>query len=186
MMYPLANLWTYWGAITQNLFLGVTMFLFAIAAFDYIYNFVSFETKLKMTKKEVKEEFKRREVDPHVKNRMRRMQRDLGSRRMVERTKSATVVVTNPTHFSVALKYEPGMAAPQVVAKGQDFLALEMREVAKELEIPIVENAPLARTLYKLVEVGHEIPDSLYKAVSEIIRYVFKLKGINFQKKAAT
>jgi flagellar biosynthetic protein FlhB len=151
--------------------------MFVIAGGDYLYNFFSLEKKLKMTKQEVREEFKRREVDPHLKGRMRRMQRDLATRKVVEKTKEATVLLTNPTHYSIALKYEIGMAAPIVLAKGIDFLALKMREVAKEQKIPIIENRPLARELYATVDEGREIPDKLYKAVAEIIRYVFKLKG---------
>jgi flagellar biosynthetic protein FlhB len=171
--------WGYWGQITTNLFWGVATLLVVVAAIDYAYNFFSLERKMKMTKQEVKEEYKRREVDPHVRNRIRRMQREMANKRMVERTEQATVLITNPTHYSIALRYEIGMAAPLVVAKGVDFLALQMRERANEKGIPIVENKPLARTLYKMVEVDSEIPESLYKAVSEVIRYVFKLKGIS-------
>lgn len=171
--------WNYWGNITSNLFWGVAMLLIVVAGVDFAYNFFSLERKMKMTKQEVKEEYKRREVDPHIKNRIRRMQREMSSKRMIEKTAEATVIITNPTHYSIALKYEVGMSAPKVIAKGIDHLALKMREKATEREIPIVENRPLARTLYKMVEVGDEIPESLYKAVSEVIRYVFKLKGIN-------
>jgi flagellar biosynthesis protein FlhB len=113
-----------------------------------------------------------------VKARMRRMQRDAATRKTLQKTKEATVLITNPTHYSIALKYEVGMSAPIVVAKGIDFLALRMREVAKENEIPIVENRPLARAIYAAVEAGKEIPENLYKAVSEVIRYVFQLKGV--------
>jgi flagellar biosynthetic protein FlhB len=172
--------WAYWGEITKSLFWAVAGLLLLIAGADYMYNFITLENRMKMTKKEVKDEFKKREVDPHVKARMRRMQRDLSNRKMIEKTKTATVVITNPTHYAVALKYEIGMSAPVIVAKGVDFLALRMREVAKKQDIPIVENKPLARTLYKVLEVGQEIPESLYKAISEVIRYVFKTKGIKY------
>lgn len=170
--------WGYWAQITESLFWAVCGFLFVIAAFDYGYNFFGLEKKLKMTKQEVKEDLKKREVDPYVKGRMKRMQRDIAMAKIVSGTKKATVVVTNPTHFAIALQYEMGMPAPRVVAKGIDFNAMRMREVAKEFDIPIVENKPLARTLYKTVEVGEFIPESLYKTVSEVIRYVFKLKGV--------
>jgi flagellar biosynthetic protein FlhB len=172
-------IWNYWGVITKDLFWGVALLMVGIAGLDYAYHFFTLEQKLKMTKKEVKEDYKKRESDPHVKARMRRMQRDLATRKVLEKTKKATVIVTNPEHFAIAIRYEIGMAAPIVVAKGVDFLALRMREVAKQLEIPIIENKPLARTLYKIVDEGQEIPESLYKAVSEIIRYVFKSKGIS-------
>ena len=185
LTYPIAKTWSYWGEITQNLFWGASIILLCIAGVDYFYNFMTLEKKLKMTKQEVKEEFKRREVDPHMKGRMRRLQREMSNRRMVERTKEATVIITNPTHYSVALKYEMGMAAPMVIAKGKDFLALQMREAAQAEDIPLVENKPLARTLYKVVEIGDQIPESLYKAVSEIIRYVFKLKGVKVNRAEA-
>jgi len=182
MALSIPESWGYWGLITKNLFWGVALFLLAIAAMDYFYNFISLERKLRMTKKELKEDMKRREVDPHIRGKMRRLQREMSGKRMVDRTKQATVLITNPTHYSIALQYNLGMGAPKVVAKGQDFIALSMREAAKENGIPIVENKPLARTLYKMVEVDGDIPESLYKAVSEIIRYVFKLKGINYQR----
>ncbi len=182
----LVESWDYWANITRSLFWAVAGLLLLIAGADYMYNFITLENKMKMTKKEVKDEFKKREIDPHVKNRMRRMQREIVNRQMIEQTKQATVVITNPTHFAVALKYEIGMAAPIVVAKGVDFLAQRMKEAAKENDIPMVENKPLARTLYKILEVGQEIPESLYKAVSEVIRYVFKLKGVNYGSQTQT
>lgn len=177
MNYPLQSTWTYWAGITKSLFWSVSMLLLIIGGFDYLFNFLSFERSLKMSKQDVKEEYKRREVDPQVKGRMRRMQRDMLAKKTVAKTKEATVLITNPTHFSVALKYEPGMPAPIVIAKGLDFVALQMREVAKEMKIPIIENRPLARELHATVKEGQEIPDKLYKVVAEIIRYVYKLKG---------
>jgi flagellar biosynthesis protein FlhB len=175
---PLMTTWGYWGDITELLFYWVAALLLVIAAGDYIYNYFSLERQMRMSKQDIKEEYKRREADPQVKGRLRRMQRDILSQKMVEKTAKATVIITNPTHYSIALLYEVGMGAPIVVAKGIDFLALQMREVAKENSIPMIENRLLARTLYRLVEVDEEIPDSLYKAVSEIIKYVFNLKGI--------
>lgn len=183
MNVPIFKTWGYWAQITESLFWAVCGFLFVIALFDYGYNFFTVEKKLKMTKQEVKEDLKKREGDPYVKGRMKRMQRDIATAKIVSGTKKATVIITNPTHFAVALQYEMGMPAPRVVAKGIDFNALRMREVGKEFEIPIVENKPLARTLYKTVEVGEFIPESLYKTVSEVIRYVFKLKGVRVPKR---
>jgi flagellar biosynthetic protein FlhB len=113
------------------------------------------------------------------------MQREIATRKVVEKTKQATVLITNPTHYSIAIKYEMGMGAPVVLAKGIDHLALKMREIAKEADIPIVENRPLARAIYADVDEDQEIPDTMFKAVSEIIRYVFKLKGIKIGKKSA-
>ena len=175
--YEVLSIFTYWGTITQSLFWAVAALLLLIAGIDYLYNFVSLERKMKMTKQEVKEEFKKREVDPHLKGRMRRMGRDLANKKTLEATKKATVIIANPTHYSVALRYELGMDAPIVVAKGIDFLALRMRDTAKELDIPIVENRPMARELYALVEEGESIPDNMFKAVAEIIRYVFQMKN---------
>ncbi|MFY7929299.1 MAG: EscU/YscU/HrcU family type III secretion system export apparatus switch protein [Oligoflexus sp.] len=169
--------WIYWADITWLLFWSVVIMSVFIAAGDYLYNFLSMEKKLMMTKQEVKEEFKKRESDPHLKAKMKRMAREIAMSKTVQATRKATVVVTNPTHFAVAISYELGMNAPVVVAKGQDYVAQRMKEAAKESDVPIIENKPLARTLYKICEVGHEIPESLYKAVSEVIRYVFLLKG---------
>ena len=170
--------WTYWGDITKKLFFGVSGLMLIVAAIDYGYNWFQIEQKMKMTKKEVKDEYKNREIDPYIKGQLRQKGRELASGQMIINTKEATVVVTNPTHFAVALKYEPGMFAPIVVAKGVDDLALQMRKVAKEADVPIVENKPLARAMYKTLEVGEEIPESLFKAVSEVIRHVYKIKGI--------
>ncbi len=170
--------WSYWGRITTSLFWTVGGLLTFIAVADYIFNFFQLEKQMKMSKQDIKEELKRREVDPMLKGRMRRMAREYATRKMVKATAEATVVITNPTHYSIAIKYEWGMPAPIVVAKGMDFLALRMREVAKEFEIPMVENRVLARSLYNTVEVDDEIPESLYKVVSEVIKYVFKIKNI--------
>ena len=182
MNMPFLKIWSYWATITDHLFWSVLGLLLFIAAGDFIYSFMSMEKKLKMTKEEVKEEYKKREQDPHMKARMKRMQREIATSKSISATKTATVVVTNPTHFAVALRYELGMSAPIVVAKGQDFVAQRMKEVAKENGILIMENKPLARTLFKVCKVGGEIPESLYRAVSEIIRYVFLLKGKNLSR----
>ena len=176
---PITRVWSYWSSITQSLFWGVIGLLVFISAADYLYGWWMHEKQLRMSKQEIKDEYKNRESDPHMKNRMRRMARDFSMAKAVKATKEATVVITNPTHFAIAIKYEIGSKqAPVVVAKGVDFNALRMREVAKDADVPIVENKALARTLYKMVEVGQEIPESLYKAVSEVIRFVFKLRGI--------
>ena len=183
MNVPMTTTWEYWGEITEYLFWAVSGLLLAVAAADFSYNLFQLEKKMKMTKQEVKEEHKRRETDPHLKGRRQRMAREMINRQMLVQTQEATAIITNPTHFSVAIKYETGMQAPIVIAKGVDFLALRIREVAKEYDIPIVENKPLARTLYKLVKVGDHIPETLYLAVSEVIKYVFKKRGVNFKGK---
>lgn len=170
--------WSYWGNITQKLFMSVSALMLIVAAIDYGYNWFEIEKKMKMTKKEVRDEFKNREIDPLLKGQLRQKGRELINGQMITNTKEATVVVTNPTHYAVALKYEAGMFAPMVVAKGIDDLALRMREVATDSDVPIVENKPLARAMYKTLEIGDEIPESLFMAVSEVIRHVYKIKGI--------
>lgn len=176
--------WMYWTEITQHLLWGVVGLMLFIGAADFIYSFITLENKMKMTKQEVKEETKQRESDPHVKAKLRRMAREIATRKTIDNTRKATVLITNPTHYSIAIRYELGMPAPLVVAKGVDFLALKMRETAKELDIPIVENKSLARAIYASVKEGDEIPAGMYQAISEIIRFVFKLKGISIAKKS--
>ncbi len=131
---------------------------------------------LKMSKQEVKDEAKESEGSPQIKAKIRALRRDRARRRMMQEVAKATAVVVNPTHFAVALKYDPeGMAAPIVVAKGKNFLALRIRKLAVENQVPLVENPPLAQALYKSVGVGQEIPPQLYRAVAEILAYIFKL-----------
>ncbi|MDD9951104.1 MAG: flagellar type III secretion system protein FlhB [Zetaproteobacteria bacterium] len=177
MYLPIRDVWGFWSAKSWELFGSVIGMMLLISIMDYFFNFTQLQNKMKMTKQEVREEAKQREIDPHVRGRIRRIQRDVASRKTIEATQQATVLVTNPTHYSIALLYEFGMTAPIVVAKGKDNLALRMREVAKDFDIPIVENKPVARTLYATTEITQEIPSDLYKAVSEIILYVFKLKN---------
>ena len=175
----------YWADKSKLLVWSVAALLLVVAACDFLYNYTTLEKKMRMSKQEVKEDYKKREIDPFVKGRMRKMQRDISNRKTLRETESSTVLVTNPTHFAVAIRYELGMRAPIVAAKGIDFLAIRMREVAKTTDIPIVENKALARTLYKVVDVGEQIPESLYQAMSEIIRYVFSLKGIKIPAKGS-
>ncbi len=147
-----------------------------IGVFDYIYQRFSFEMGMRMSKQEVKDEFKRTEGDPQVKGKIKQRQRELARRRMVQDVARADVVLTNPTHFAVALKYDSAtMSAPTVVAKGQRLLAQKIKEVAAASGVPIVENPPVARLLYKTVEVGQQIPEALYQTVAEILAYVYQL-----------
>jgi flagellar biosynthesis protein FlhB len=148
-----------------------------VALADFAWEKWSYRKKMMMTKQEVKEESKEKDGSPEVKNKIRQLQRQMAQKRMMNDIKKADVIVTNPTHISVALKYDGElMVAPSVVAKGADHLALRIREIAKENDIPIVENIMLARTLYKTVKVGHGVPKSLYKAVAEILAFVYKLR----------
>jgi flagellar biosynthesis protein FlhB len=131
---------------------------------------------LRMSKQEIKEEMKELEGNPQMKAKIRRIQRDRARRQMMKEVPTATAVIVNPTHYAVALKYDmEGMAAPRVVAKGKNYLALRIRQKAVENQVPLVENPPLAQALYKSVEVGQEIPAHLYRAVAEILAYIFKL-----------
>lgn len=150
--------------------------LLVLAILDYVYQRWEFEKDLKMSKQEVKEEHKQTEGDPHVKSRIRALQREMARRRMMEAVPKAQVVITNPTHVAVALKYEKGMNAPLVLAKGAGFLALRIREVARKHGVPVVENPDVARALFKMAEIGKEIPRMLYRAVAEILAHVFRLR----------
>ncbi|MBZ5653723.1 MAG: EscU/YscU/HrcU family type III secretion system export apparatus switch protein [Acidobacteriia bacterium] len=147
------------------------------AGVDYMLVWRKLEGDLKMSREEVREEGKQTEGNPAVKGRIRRLQRQLRRRQMLKDTETASVVVTNPTHFAVALRYETNMEAPVVVAKGQNFLAQEIKEVARWHGIPVLENPPLAQALYKTVEVGHPIPAALYTAVAEILAFVFRAQA---------
>ncbi|SNS60618.1 flagellar biosynthetic protein FlhB [Noviherbaspirillum humi] len=149
-----------------------------IAAIDVPFQLWQYNNKLKMTKEEVKQEAKESEGDPHIKAKIRAMQRQMARRRMMAEVPKADVVVTNPTHFAVALKYSEGaMRAPKVVAKGTDEVAAKIRELAAESGVPLLEAPPLARALHKHTELGDEIPSSLYTAVAEVLAYVFQLRA---------
>lgn len=148
-----------------------------IAAADVAYQRWKWWEKQKMTVKEVKDEFKQMEGDPHVKQRIRQIRNDKARQRMMQAVPEATVVITNPTHFAVALKYERGMPAPVCLAKGTDRIALKIREVAQKADVPIVENPPLARALFRSVEIEGNIPAEHFKAVAEVIGYVMRLKN---------
>jgi flagellar biosynthesis protein FlhB len=170
----------YWTAtISYEVFIRVAVLLVIIAIFDYCFQKYRFTEQLKMTKQEIKEEFKETEGDPTTKGRIRRIQREMARKRMMTDVPTADVIITNPTHYAVALSYKMDtMEAPKVVAKGVGFLALKIKELAQVHEIPLVENKPLAQTLYKSVEIGAYIPSNLYKAVAEILAYVFKARNV--------
>ena len=149
---------------------------FALAILDYMYQKWDHNEQLKMTKQEVKEEFKQMEGDPQIKGKIRQKQREMAMSRMMREVPKADVIVTNPTHFAVALRYAEGMRAPEVIAKGQDLVALKIKDVAREAGVVIVENKPLARALFASVEIGETVPPELYKAVAEVLAYVYHLK----------
>jgi flagellar biosynthetic protein FlhB len=161
----------------RRLLESVIIAIAVVAVLDYFYQKWSILQSLKMTKQEVKDETKNAEGDPHVKGRQRQIRMTRAKKRMLQAVPTASVVVTNPTHFAVALHYEMGtLGAPRVVAKGADFLALKIREIAEANGVPIVENPPVARALYATVELDEEISAEHYKAVAEIIGYVMKLR----------
>ncbi|MFX0548881.1 fused FliR family export protein/FlhB family type III secretion system protein [Hathewaya histolytica] len=163
--------------LVGNLFYKVTLVMCVIAALDYFFQYRQYKKEMRMSKQEVKEEFKQMEGDPQIKGKIRQKQREMAMRRMMQSVPDATVIITNPTHISIALKYEEDSKnAPRLVAKGADNLALKIKEIAKEHEVPIMENKPLARTLYETVELNQEIPENLYHAVAEILAIIYKLK----------
>lgn len=175
--YSLEQLLAYLGSMVFKLFMTVGIAMAVVSALDYFFNWWDLEKQMRMTKQEIKEEVKSREGDPLIRSRIRRLQREMASRRMMDEVKKADVIVTNPTHLAVALKYDSNKApAPRVVAKGAGFIADKIRELAKQYNIPIVENKPLARTMFKTLKVGQVIPRELYTAVAEVLAYVFRLK----------
>ena len=157
---------------------GILVVLMVVAVIDLVYQRYEHYKKMRMTKQELKDEYKQTEGDPHVKARLRSLRAERARQRMMQNVPQADVVITNPTHYSIALKYIPEeMEAPRCVAKGVDEVALRIREVAKEHDIILYENKPLARALYETVEIDEIVPPEHYKAVAEVISYVFKLKG---------
>lgn len=161
-----------------KMMIGVVSFMFLVAVADYIYQRFEFMKQMRMSRQEIRDEHKQSEGDPQVKARLRQIRMDRARRRMMAAVPQADVVVTNPTHFAVALKYDTdSMAAPTVVAKGTDAVAMRIREVANENKVPIVENPPLARALFASVELDQQIPETHYKAVAQVISYVYRLKG---------
>ena len=156
----------------------IVMVAIVVAILDYAYQLFSHKKGLKMTKQEVKEEYKQMEGDPHIKGKIKQKQRQMATQRMMQAVPSATVIVTNPTHISIAIRYEQGVdTTPVVVAKGADAVAFKIREIATSHDIPIIENIPLARLIYKEVEIDQEIPEEMYKAVAEVLVAVYKIKN---------
>jgi len=164
-------------AITLRVVSYIIGAIAVLSVADFFLQRRKFEESIKQTKAEVKEDMKALEGNPQIKGKIRSIQREQGRRRMMARLKDADVIVTNPTHFAVALEYKPeSMAAPRVVAKGQDLLAQRIKELGREYDIPTVENVPLARALYRSVDLEQEIPIELYKAVAEVLAYVYKVR----------
>ena len=166
------------SGLVLSLAIKIALLLLILGILDYAYQRWQHEQDLRMSKQEIKEEFKRMEGDPLVKQRRAKIARQLAMQRMAYDVPKADVVVTNPTHFAIALKYDGDkMGAPKVIAKGADYMALRLRQIAVAHGVPIIERPPLARALYRNVEVGQEIPAHFYTAVAEILAYVYRLSG---------
>jgi len=175
---PLPAVMTETKMLVVRLMIGVLVVLIVIAVIDTLFQRTEHMKKMRMTKQELKDEHKQTEGDPHVKAKLRQLRTERARQRMMQNVPQADVVITNPTHFSIALKYKPDeMEAPICVAKGIDEVAMRIRELAKENDVVIYESPPLARVLYDTVEIDEAVPEEHYKAVAEIISYVFKLKG---------
>ncbi len=176
MTFSIEQMLVYIGTIVFKLCFSVGIISLALALGDYFFQRWDLERKMMMTKQEVKEEVKQREGDPMIKARIRRIQREMANKRMMAEIPKADVIVTNPTHIAIALKYSAELPAPQVIAKGADLIAEKIREIARQHNIPIVENKPLARTIYKTLKIGQVVPRELFVAVAEVLSYVYKLK----------
>jgi flagellar biosynthetic protein FlhB len=176
--FSLENTLSFVASITVKLGLTIGLILMVLAIFDYIYQKYEHEKSLKMSKQDIKDEYKKSEGDPLIKGKIKERQRKLAMQRMMQEIPNADVVITNPTHYAIALKYNASaMEAPKVIAKGKDYVALKIREIAKENNIIMMENKPLARALYNQVELGDSIPADLFQAVAEVLAYVYKIKG---------
>ncbi|NOW87830.1 flagellar biosynthetic protein FliR/FlhB [Clostridium beijerinckii] len=164
--------------LVVGIFKQICIVLVIIAGIDYFLQVRMHNKEMRMTKQEVKDEYKQSEGDPKIKGKIKQRQRELGMKRMMQSVADATVVITNPTHLAIAIKYEEGkdMEAPKVVAKGADYVAFKIKSIAKENEVPVIENKPLARLMYDRVEIDEDIPQDLYQAVAEILVVVMKLK----------
>jgi flagellar biosynthetic protein FlhB len=171
---PLQTTMDVMGGLLWTLGLRVSLTLFLLAIADYIYQKYAFEKAIRMSVSEVKQESRDAEGDPKIKAKIRKLQREIAKRKMMKDVPKADVVITNPTHYAVALQYDPTDQAPRVLAKGHDEVAQVIKEIAREHQIPTVENKPLAQTLFKTVEIGDEIPPHLYEAVAQVLAFVYR------------
>lgn len=166
------------GKLVIQLGFVIAILLIILAILDYMYQKFQHEKQLRMSKQDIKDEYKMSEGDPQIKSKIKQKQREMAMSRMMQEVPNADVVITNPTHFAVAIKYDgESMQAPVVIAKGQDFVALKIRKIAEEHDIITMENKILARTLYAQVEIQQSIPEDLFQAVAEVLAYVYRLKG---------
>jgi len=164
------------GMLALNILIRVSGYMLVLSLFDFMYQKWQNTKDLKMTKHEVKEESKQSEGNPLIKSRIRSLQRSLFKQRMLSKVSRASVIITNPTHYAVAILYKPGMEAPIIIAKGMDFLARRIIDLGRKHSVPIVQSPPLARALYKQVKVDETIPVELYRAVAKILAYIYQQK----------
>ena len=165
------------GTLTALMGITAAFVLLFISILDFLYQKFDYEKNLRMSKQDIKDEHKNSDGDPLIKSKIKQRQREMAMRRMMQEIPDADVVITNPTHYAIAIKYADGdMDAPIVVAKGVDFVAQKIKLIAKEHEIVTVENRPLARSLYEQVEVGDRIPEEFFKAIAEILAYVYRIQ----------
>jgi flagellar biosynthetic protein FlhB len=174
----ISQIMTFMGHIALRLGYYTCLVLMVLAGIDYLFQVWQHARDLRMTKQEVKDEHRQYEGDPMVRSRIRAVQREMAMKRMMESVPDATVVITNPTHLAIALKFDRSMPAPKVVAKGAGHIAEKIKSLAKEHDVPVIEQKPLARALFKNVEIDQYIPADLYHAVAEMLAYVYRLKGM--------
>lgn len=175
---PIQQIFSFAAGLTLNLGVKIGAVLIVLALADYFYQRFEHNKSLKMSKQDIKDEYKKSEGDPLIKGRIRERQRKMAMQRMMQEVPNADVIITNPTHFAIALKYDATkMEAPTIIAKGMDHVALRIREIAKENGVVTMENKPLARALYERAEIGDVIPADLFQAVAEVLAYVYKMKG---------
>ncbi len=178
--FSIPQIFSYLGIVVSKLLLGTGVFMLVLAVADYFFQRLSLEKEMMMTKQEIKEEHKSREGDPLIKARIRKIQREVANRKMLTEIPKADVVITNPTHIAVVLKYSDKLPAPQLIAMGVDYMAEKIKEIAKLHNIPVIENKPLARTIFKTMKIGQIIPKELFVAVAEVLSYVFRLRKKKF------
>lgn len=183
--FSVEQLLSYVGGIVYKLLIGTGTFMLVLAVADYFFQKWQLEKEMMMTKQEIKEEHKSRDGDPLIKARIRKVQKEIANRKMMTEVPKADVIITNPTHIAVAIRYSDKLPAPQMIAKGADFMAEKIKEIARENQIPIIENKPLARTIFKTMKVGQVIPRELFVAVAEVLSYVYRLRGKKRKPKAA-
>lgn len=177
MQFSVENAMAYTGSIVLSIAKTAAIIMAFVAAFDYLYQWWEYEKNLRMSKQELKEEYKQTEGDPQVKGKIKERQQQQARQRMMQNVPNADVVIRNPTHFAVAIQYRPeNNNAPVVIAKGMDSLALKIVQVAEENGVMTIENRPLARGLYEAVELDHEIPEQFYQPVAEVLAFVYNLK----------